>query len=214
MTWPSTRASLLVRIQNDDDPQAWDEFVELYAPVIYRYGRRRGLQDADAEDVVQEVMANVRKYGTSYRAARGRFRSWLGTVSSNLVRRQQAVLARQGETQSADAELPAPWDYLESEGEDPEWMEVFNTRILETALKKIRAEFDEQQWIAFEAVALRLCSDDSSQRFEWIEDADPSAVAKQLSHSVGWVYKVKSQITRRLTDEIAYLAEDFPLAGE
>jgi len=213
MSWPSTRASLLQRIQTIDDPRAWHEFVELYAPVVYRYCRKRGLQDADAEDVVQEVMSNVRKYGATYRAERGRFRSWLGTVTSHLMRKQQKILARQGHAQSADSELPEFWEQIESQGEDPEWLEVFNARILEAAVKKIRPEFDHQQWFAFESVALRLCSDGSTERFVWVEDSDPAEVARQLNRTVGWIYKIKSQIMKRLSDEIAHLAEDLPWAG-
>src|SRR4051812_13582755 len=52
---PNTRPSLLVRLRQRADQEAWREFVGLYAPLIYGFGRKHGLQDADASDLTQEV---------------------------------------------------------------------------------------------------------------------------------------------------------------
>ena len=80
---PTTRVSLLVRIRDLRDSNAWGEFVEIYGPVVYDYGRRRGLQDADAADMTQDVLRSVA--GTigdfRYDPRRGSFRSWLFTVA-------------------------------------------------------------------------------------------------------------------------------------
>ncbi len=56
---PLTRPSLLLRLQDARDSDAWRQFVELYAPLVYRYGRRHRLQDADAADLTQEVLRAV-----------------------------------------------------------------------------------------------------------------------------------------------------------
>ena len=56
---PLTRASLLVRLRDPDDVDAWKEFVRHYASVIYGFARKRGLQDADAADLMQEVLRSV-----------------------------------------------------------------------------------------------------------------------------------------------------------
>ena len=56
---PATRPSLLVRIRDGRDAGAWGQFVELYAPVVYGFARKRGLQDADAADLTQEVLRAV-----------------------------------------------------------------------------------------------------------------------------------------------------------
>ena len=55
----TTRVSLIVRIRDVDDAEAWSQFVDLYGPLLYRYGRRKGLQDSDAADLMQEVMREV-----------------------------------------------------------------------------------------------------------------------------------------------------------
>ena len=56
---PNTRPSLLVRIRDPLDERAWSEFLEIYTPLVYQLARRKGLQDADAADLVQEVFRAV-----------------------------------------------------------------------------------------------------------------------------------------------------------
>src|SRR6202163_743711 len=78
---PATRASLLVRLRDCQDHAAWGEFVRLYAPVVYRFARRRGLQDADAADLMQEVLRSVSASVGAFDPRLGLFRSWLFTLA-------------------------------------------------------------------------------------------------------------------------------------
>jgi RNA polymerase sigma-70 factor (ECF subfamily) len=57
--FPTTRISLLMRVRDHGDRQAWTDFVTLYRPVSYRFARRRGLQEADAQDLTQSVLTAV-----------------------------------------------------------------------------------------------------------------------------------------------------------
>src|SRR6516165_2258403 len=86
---PPTRASLLVRLRDPRDGSAWGEFVELYAPLVFGYARKQGLQDADAADLAQDVLLAVAgSVGRlEYDPARGAFRNWLFTI----VRRKLAT---------------------------------------------------------------------------------------------------------------------------
>src|SRR3984893_2131903 len=79
---PPTRASLLVRLRDPRDESAWKEFVDLYAPLVYGYARKQGLQDADAADLSQEVLGAVAGAvgRLEYDPHRGAFRNWLFTV--------------------------------------------------------------------------------------------------------------------------------------
>src|SRR3954454_10722174 len=84
---PLTRASLLVRIRDGADHDAWQQFVAVYAPVVYGFARKRGLQDADAADVMQDVLRSVARAAAklNYDPSRGSFRAWLYTVARNRI---------------------------------------------------------------------------------------------------------------------------------
>ena len=83
-----TRASLLLRIKDRSDAQAWHEFDVLYRPMLNRFARSRGLNDADAEDVVQHCMMAVQKHIAhfEYDPTQGRFKGWLRTLVNNRIR--------------------------------------------------------------------------------------------------------------------------------
>ncbi len=80
-----TRPSLLVRMRDAQNDQAWSEFVEIYSPLVYGFSRKQGLQDADALDTTQEVRRIVvRSIGRlDYDPRRGSFRGWLFTIVRN-----------------------------------------------------------------------------------------------------------------------------------
>src|SRR5438445_11094512 len=82
---PATRASLLVRLRDPHDKEAWAQFVQVYAPVVYGFARKRGLQDADAADLMQDVLRAVLMNAgrLDYDPSRGSFRPWLYTVTRN-----------------------------------------------------------------------------------------------------------------------------------
>lgn len=101
---PETRASLLLRLRDADDMAAWDEFVKLYGPVVFRVARRRGLQSADAENLLQEVLLAIAKSLPKWleRNDRGRFRAWLLRIAHNeavdmLTERATRSLGHDGE---------------------------------------------------------------------------------------------------------------------
>src|ERR1700687_3372875 len=119
---PGTRPSLLVRLRDAADADAWRQFVQLYAPLVYRYARNHRLQDADAADLTQEVLRAVHRgiETLEYAPQLGSFRGWLFTLAHHrlcdlLTRRQRQAQGTGGTT--ADEllrEMPAPpadaWD--------------------------------------------------------------------------------------------------------
>jgi RNA polymerase sigma factor (sigma-70 family) len=197
-TGSPTRPTLLRRIRDLADTEAWQTFVDVYGPLIYRHGRGCGLQDADAAEVTQEVLLQVSRsiQQFEYDPQRGRFRDWLGTVTRNKVRRflnreagVQAPLEAHGEELLANLAAPV---------EDAEWTEAFLRHVLHCALTRIRPHFDEQHWRAFEGV--------------WREDRPAADVAQELGQRIDWVYLAKSRILKRLQEEVKALAEDLPLS--
>jgi RNA polymerase sigma-70 factor (ECF subfamily) len=188
-----TRPSLLVRLRDHLDAEAWQTFVGLYAPLVYQYARRRALQDADAADLTQEVMGEVANDIRSfqYQPERGRFRHWLFTIARRRLTRFQMRRARHpvaglepGRPEPAGADEP-----------DAEWNEAFNARVLYMALPRIQSHFEMSSWRVFERV--------------WIERRPAAQVADELSISIEAVYKAKSRILRRLEQEVIEIAEHF-----
>src|SRR5689334_10246495 len=84
---PETRASLLIRVRNSTDQEAWHEFVEIYWPVIHRLARRKGIQNTDADDIAQTVLMAVAKAieRREHDRQRARFRTWLERVARNAI---------------------------------------------------------------------------------------------------------------------------------
>jgi RNA polymerase sigma-70 factor (ECF subfamily) len=190
---PTTRLSLLVRIRDRTDEDAWAEFVDLYAPLVYALARRHGLQDADAADLTQEVLRTVVRVapGFAYEPTRGSFRGWLLTVARNQLRkwaqaRSRRPAAGDAETHRLLQEQPAP-------EEEAAWEREYRERLFLWAAQRVRTAFQPRTWEAFWQTA--------------VEERDPQAVAGALGLSVGAVYIARSRVLARLREQIAQVEE-------
>ncbi|MCA9171807.1 MAG: sigma-70 family RNA polymerase sigma factor [Planctomycetales bacterium] len=196
--WPTTPVALLAIARDAQSQAARCNLFEIYAPLIYRYARKRGVQAADAQDIMQNVFCRLEKALPHfiYDPARGRFRGWLGTVTYRELRHFQRRAANAGVGHCVTH--PLLEDIVDECAEDvePEWVDEFNEHILRLALRRIRPEFDAETWRAFEAV--------------WIDDLAPHQVAAQIQKKPAWIYKAKFRVLQRLKTEIVYLAGDAP----
>jgi RNA polymerase sigma-70 factor (ECF subfamily) len=187
-----TRPTLLVRLRDPADERAWRSFVDVYTPMIYGYCRKRGLQEADAADVVQEVLGQVARSirDFDYSPERGRFRDWLGKVTRGKMVRFFERLRPAATGESAQEAL----DQAASTCADAEWTATFNAEILRAALATVQREFEPPTWRAFELV--------------WLENRSASDAAETLGAPIGTIYVAKSRVLKRLRDEVMHLAED------
>lgn len=190
--WPSTSVTLLHRLRGSAGGPEWDTFVDLYSPLLYRFCRRRGLQEADARDVAQNVFLAVRRGMETfeYDPERGRFRGWLGTIAAREIIRHQQRSQKGGQATGGGADLPAP----STPENDAVWIAEFNSHVFHTALETIRPEFSDEIWQVFEAV--------------WIQDRPSREVAQEMNRKPEWVYRAKYNVLQRLKAEVQYLTAD------
>ena len=188
-----TRPSLLLRVRDVGDVEAWRTFVTIYAPLTYQFSQRRGLQHADAADLTQEVLSEVARSMRSfeYDPARGRFRDWLLVVTRRVLYRFKARQARRREHGGQNGALESN----EDDRADAEWNEAFNARVLRVALERIQSHFQSVTWSAFESV--------------WIANRSAAETAEALSLRIEQVYVAKSRVLKRLCEEVEEITDDY-----
>ena len=194
---PTTRASLLFRLRDSQDHEAWVEFVETYEPIIYRQLRKCGLQDADARELMQEFLIAVNKRIEHWKLAkeRGSFRGWLRRVARNLVinwmKHGQRRMTAFGspESQSLFADIAAD--------DCPESIE-FDTELrrstFQRASESVRQEQSPKAWQAFWSTA--------------IDGKTPAIAARELGMSVGAVRVAKCRVLARLREVVFTLENE------
>ncbi len=201
MLFPDTNPSLMLRLRDRADEQAWFRFVELYRPAILRLAGRRGLQPSDCEDLAQNVMLSVAgaigRWETN--AARGKFGTWLYTVAHRRVidaLRQRAVSVVSGGTT-----IERLLDERVGRTEDSRLLRLeVRRQVFQRVAAELRDEFHETTWDCFRLVA--------------VEGIDPAEAARRTGKSVGAVYAAKGRVARRLIERIRELEADFPTDEE
>lgn len=192
--FPTTRVSLLMRVRDTADDTAWEEFASLYRPAIHRFARLRGLQEADAQDLSQNVMAAVADRISDWEpdSARARFRTWLCRVAMNqtirLYRRRRSEQTCGGTT---------ALDALHNRQDDAEALLLsYQREIFRLVARRVRTEFEESTWQAFWLTA--------------VEGASIQETATSLGRSIGAVYTARSRIIRRLQELAGEYTDESP----
>ena len=187
--FPETRATLLADVQSPENREAWEEFVFIYRPVIYRMARRRGLQDADAQDVTQNILIRVANAIGQYEQKEGtRFRHWLKRVARNAI---FSAITRSPKDAAAGGSVAA--DLLaEKPDVDPQIIDEFEAETMRElylrAAAVVRTDVNADTWRAFELTVVKGQSTEEA--------------AKVLGKSIGTVYAARSRIMKRLRHQI------------
>lgn len=179
----STSATLLIRVRDPHDVQAWREFDARYGELILRYCLRRGLRHSDAEDVRQLVLIRLAQAlpRFEYRREHGRFRNFVGRVARNEVAR---FLARPG--LALDRVLDMESDATvagDAAQPDPPWEREWMLHHLRLALRTVRERFDACSVEVFERLLAGGSTREVSGAFGLSEQA---------------VHKIKQRIRDRL----------------
>jgi RNA polymerase sigma-70 factor (ECF subfamily) len=179
-----TPASLLERLRQPFDPEAWSRFVSLYTPMIYSWACRARLQEQDALDLVQEVFVILLRVLPAFSYDRDRsFRRWLRTVTLNTWRNGRKRAGNRVLHAAADADQVAVPDELEDI-----WESEYREHVVARALCVMQADFQETTW--------KAC-------WETVVSGRPAAdVAHELGITVGAVYAAKVRVLARLREEL------------
>jgi RNA polymerase sigma factor (sigma-70 family) len=181
-----TRSSLLALLGDPSNTEAWAEFVSLYKPLLMAYARRRGLDEHQAGDLVQDVLFQLIGGLKEFKLdrSRGRFRTWLWTVTQNALITKARKERRRDQARNGWCQRMLAADVSESRRLEEEFDRMRRQRVLEKAFESIRASTRPKTWACFE---------------EHLQKARPGAeVAVELELTVDAVYVNASRVLQRI----------------
>ena len=190
---PNTSPTLLGRLRREPaDQAAWGDFVDRYGRTIYRWTRTWGLQEADAEDVTQNVLLELARQmrGFVY-DPNGSFRGWLKTVAYRawcdfLDSRKRAAPG------SGDSAVLQRLDSVQARDELMRHLDdEYDRELLEQAMARVRLRVQEHTWDAFRIMAL--------------EGRPGSDAVTELQMKIGAVYVARSKVQKMIQEEIQKL---------
>jgi RNA polymerase sigma-70 factor, ECF subfamily len=183
---PETSLTLLDRLRRPDQPDAWNRFARLYAPLLLEWARVQGLQNADAEDLVQTVLVKLIRTLPVYETRAGQtFRGWLFTVCRNECHNFR--------TRRATRPVPGTDDNLSTvpvppPSHDPDEVE-YRRALFRRALTVVRADFTAAVWAAFARFAL--------------DGVPADRVAAELGVTANAVYLARNRVLTRVRAELS-----------
>ena len=185
-----TRRSLLSRLRDHDDGESWQTFFDRYWRLLYSVARRAGLDDVDAQDVVQDTVVAVAREIPRFRydPERGSFKQWLFRILRRRVSDHFRKLYRQPahagispetleETGHADAIVMRDGMSL-SDAWDQEW----ERSVLDAAIAQVRAQANPKHFQVFDYCVLK----------EW----PVAKVASTLGMNAAQVYLARHRVSQ------------------
>ncbi len=154
MTSADTRVSLIVGVCQQD-PDRWREFDAIYRPMLLAYLNKRGVAQSDAGDIVQDIFVKLLTKIHTYDRSRQKFRSWLFSVAQNTLidrARRRAAYQRALDGWVVHVLRATPSD---SHQMAEDWVKIHREKILEHALKTVRAHVSSKSWACFEQRLLK-----------------------------------------------------------
>jgi RNA polymerase sigma-70 factor (ECF subfamily) len=185
-----TRRSLLSRLRDFEDKDSWQTFFDLYWRLLYNVARRAGLEDGDAQDVVQDTVMAVAKELPEFRydPERGSFKQWLFRI----LRRRVSDHFRKLYRQPARAGISP--DMLEETGDadalvmrdgvslSDAWEQEWERSVLDAAIAQVRAEANPKHFQVFDYCVLK----------EW----PVAKVASTLGMNAAQVYLARHRVSQ------------------
>lgn len=199
--FPETNYSLISRVKDLGDGTSWVEFLRIYQPVVFRMAKRRGLQDADADDVIQQVFVSISQSIDRWTRADGSppFRAWLTTVARNAITKALSRRPRDLATGSTSvAELLK--DQPDSSELTAELLSAARREVVLWASEQIQREFTTETWEVFWKTS--------------IEGTSIAEVAASTGRSVGAIYVARHRVMSRLKEKVAEVSRHWEFDRE
>jgi RNA polymerase sigma-70 factor, ECF subfamily len=197
--YPETRDSLLVQVGDPQNAEAWEQFARIYRPVIFRLARRRGLQDADAHDLSQQVLMSVASSIEHWERndESVRFRHWLRRVTRNAIVNALSRSPRDRAVGGSSVQelLDREPDLADASASDTdrEFEIEYRRELYLRAADIVRVDIQPDTWRAFELTV--------------IDGQSIELAASQLSKSIGTIYAARSRVMRRLREAVRELED-------
>jgi RNA polymerase sigma-70 factor (ECF subfamily) len=190
-----TRASLLGRLKDWQDQSSWQEFFDTYWKLIYGVARKAGLDDAEAQDVVQETLASVAKHipGFRYDPSIGSFKGWLLTMTRWRILDQMRSRGPFVPRSVTGTSVGPEEDVIDpaSQALEAVWAAEWEKNLLDAATAKVRLRVEPENYQIFDFYVNK----------SWAAEK----VAKTFGTSVDHVYLVKHRVTEMLKAEVKRL---------
>jgi RNA polymerase sigma-70 factor, ECF subfamily len=199
MSSTQTRVSVIVGVCQQD-PDCWREFDALYRPMLLAYLRQRGLEESEANDVVQDIFVKLITRIHTYDRAKCQFRTWLFRVAQNTLidqARRRAAYQKAVDGWVSHVLRATPSDSLQME---EDWVKIHRERILQHALRTIRARTSSKVWACFEQRLLR--------------NRPAAAIAAELKIEPNAVYVSASRVLKQVRAVCDEFDEDISHAFE
>jgi RNA polymerase sigma factor (sigma-70 family) len=195
----ATRHSLLLRITNLQDQEGWKEFFDTYWKLIYQTAIKAGLNDAEAQDAVQDTVMSVMKKlsASKYDRTKGAFKPWLlkltrWKIVDQFRKRQRGISGARGRRESGTSTRTATIERLPGPGGfEAMWDEEWESNLMDAAIERTKKKVDAKQYQMFDLYFFK----------SW----PVSKVAATLKVSAASVYVARHKIGRVINKEIAYL---------
>ncbi len=182
---PDTRESLILRLPSHGDVEAWEEFISIYEPFLFRFAQRRGLQEADAREIAQSVFLSVAGAIDRWRPdkEKGPFRAWLFRIARNhllnFIAKNHRIRAT-GNSSAADILR----GIAANDSQRDEWDEDYRKEMFRLAASQTRESVQSATWEAFWDTAVLGKSTEQ--------------VATRLHMTVGAVYIARCRVLAKI----------------
>jgi RNA polymerase sigma-70 factor (ECF subfamily) len=196
-----TRQSLLSRLRDWQDEVGWREFFDTYWRLIYNVARKSGLNDVEAQEVVQNTFIYLSRRMPRFHYDRtcGSFKSWLRVVTRSRIkvylrteRKNEPLICqpfRGDQLDEVEAQADPSGDAL-----DTVWQSEWEENLVSTAFRRLRSKVSSQQLLIFRAAML--------------DELPLSQVAKKLGVNLAQVYLARHRVGKLFKDEVRRLRRE------